>query len=114
MMSPGKDYAPCPHCAANNITYRQVCWRCGYALPFTMGMDGKPLPSRNVPAQTVPRQEIERLLNEAQTLDVAAEKRRVEEGEALTERESFPTPDATTKMRVWLWLQRRKEHPSGA
>lgn len=112
-MSPDKDYAPCPHCAANNITYRQVCWRCGHSLPFSVTLDTRYRSGRDYVARTISRSEIERLLNEAQTLDVEGEKRR-KEAEDLDIVSAEPTPDTASRLRVWLWLQRRKEHPSGA
>lgn len=110
-MSPGNDYAPCPHCAANNITHRRVCWRCGFTLPYTIGIDGQPRANHEA-ARPVSRAEIERLLDQAQTLDLETPKKRAEAQEEMSE--MARVADTPLKIRAWFWLRRRKERQSGA
>lgn len=106
-MSPGKDYAPCPHCAAQNITHRQVCWRCGSVLPYTVGLDGRPRANVEAWSRSVSKAEIEHLLDQAQTLDVEGEKRKTEAEEAAPQSGAFAP-------RLWRWLRRRQEGSSNA
>jgi len=115
-MNPGQDYDQCPHCAANNVTYRHVCWRCGYALPYTIGLDGKPRVNSAYLASSVSRSEIERLLNQAQTLDIQEEKRRHEaaEAEAKAVPAAVEKQDTLTRLRALLGLRSRKERHSEA
>jgi hypothetical protein len=114
-MTPGQDYAPCPHCAANNVTYRQVCWRCGYALPYTIGLDGRPRVNAAYTAHTVSRTEIESLLNQAQTLDVQEERRRQEAADAVASASAeAPRPNALARLRALFGSGSRKERHSGA
>ena len=109
-MSPGKDYSPCPHCAAQNITHRQVCWRCGSTLPYTIGLDGQPRANVDAWARSVSKAEIERLLDQAQTLDIEGEKKRKEAEEAAVQQHET----ASFKPRLWRWLRRRQEGSSNA
>ena len=108
MMSPGKDYAPCPHCAANNITHRQICWRCGHTLPYTIGLDGQPRSNNAADPRSVSKSEIEKLLAQAQTCDIQADKRREAET-AEQERRAEQAKDGG-----WLWLRKRIARRSGA
>jgi hypothetical protein len=109
-MSPGKDYAPCTHCNANNITHRRVCWRCGATLPYTIGLDGKPRSNSDWSQNRTNRAEIERLLDQAQTLDIEQEKRLHSEAEAAA---SAPAPQGF-RPRIWRWLRRGDEGTSKA
>lgn len=111
-MTPGKDYAACPHCAANNVTYRQVCWRCGYILPYTIGLDGTPRFNTDASTMEAGRAEISRLLDEAQTLDLeAARQRREDDSLSLSE---LADTDLASRLKLWMGIQRRRERPSGA
>lgn len=114
MMSPGKDYAPCPHCSANNITHRRECWRCGHMLPYTIGLDGKPKANSVQETGTVSRAEIERLLNQAQTFDLEEERRREAEVQRGQQAEFARPAETPLKERALQWLRRRAERPSGA
>jgi hypothetical protein len=106
-MSPGKDYAPCPHCSANNITHRRVCWRCGYTLPYTVGLDGKSH------INAVSKAEIERLLDQAEVLDVVGQQKRMEAAGAHAAMR-LQVEEMPLKMRALHWLRRRIERHSGA
>lgn len=111
-MSPGKDYSPCPHCAAQNITHRHVCWRCGSTLPYTIGLDGQPHANVEAWSRSVSKAEIDRLLDQAQTVDLEGERKRREASEAAekqSERQS-----QSFKPRLWRWLRRRQEGSSNA
>ncbi|MCS6777621.1 MAG: hypothetical protein RMJ43_10510 [Chloroherpetonaceae bacterium] len=107
-MSPGKDYAPCPHCAAQNITHRHVCWRCGSVLPYTIGLDGQPHANVEAWSRTVSKAEIERLLDQAQTFDLEEERRRQEA------KEPFERLRHAFRPRLWRWLRRGAERSSSA
>lgn len=111
-MSPGKDYAPCTHCSANNITHRRVCWRCGATLPYTIGLDGKPRANHDWSQQRTNRAEIERLLDQAQTLDLEQEKRQ-QQLQEQQERTVEPAHHAF-RSRIWRWLKRGGEETSEA
>jgi len=69
-MCPETDYAPCPDCAADNVTYRSTCWRCGATLPYSLGLDG--CMHRNIPS---PRKKppVEILLDTAKNLALERE-----------------------------------------
>ncbi len=105
-MSPGKDYAPCTHCGANNITHRRACWRCGATLPYTIGLDGKPRANSDWSQTRVNRAEIDRLLDQAQTLDIEQETRLQNEEAAIQAAEQKPSPFRSS---IWRWL--RKAEP---
>jgi hypothetical protein len=66
-MSPESNYAPCPECAADNVVYRSTCWRCGAALPYSLGLDGR---MHHNPSSRAPRekQPVEKLLDTARNL----------------------------------------------
>ena len=101
-MSPGKDYTPCTHCGANNITHRSSCWRCGATMPYTIGLDGKPRANSDWSQTRTNRAEIERLLDQAQTLDIEQETRQSEE--AIS---SAPARASTPfRSSIWRWLRK--------
>ncbi len=114
-MIPGQHYAPCPNCKTDNVTFRSNCWRCGYALPYILGMDGQPRANPAAHAQTTSRADIERLLDQAVTLNVAQEKRQHAEAlqEAAREEESQQTAEAA-KQRPWRRWRIQRERRSGA
>ncbi len=107
MMSPGKDYSPCPHCTANNITHRTTCWRCGHSLPYTVSMDGHAHANPDSSARVVSSAELEYLLNQAVTIDVDSARRKkitLEKSEADA---------AKGRLNAFGWLRKRLEKPSG-
>lgn len=108
MMSPGKDYSPCPHCAANNITHRTVCWRCGYALPYAVGTDGQSHANNDQTTRVVSSSELEYLLNQAVTIDVDGAKRK------QADDMKADTDAAKNRLKAFGWLRKRLEKPSGA
>jgi hypothetical protein len=110
-MSPGNDYAPCPHCAANNISHRRVCWRCGFTLPYTVGIDGQRRANLESP-RPVSQAEIARMLDQAQTFDLETSMKRAEAQEEMSEKARIT--ETPLKIRAWFWLRRRKERQSGA
>lgn len=109
MMTPGKDYSPCPHCEANNITHRNMCWRCGYSLPYTGGSDGQTRASADPAARVVSSSELEYLLNQAVTIDVEGARRKQSEEEKNELAEA-----AKGRLNAFGWLRKRMEKPSGA
>lgn len=72
-MYPGDSYAPCPECSADNVVYRDICWRCGATLPFSLGLDGLMHCNPVMHAVVVSRPEAERLLDAARSLAIDAE-----------------------------------------
>ena len=108
MMSPGKDYSPCPHCTANNITHRNICWRCGHTLPYTVGIDGRAYANSEPNAQPMSSADIEHLLNQAVTIDVAGAKRK------QSETEKSESEANKKRLNAFAWLKRRIERQSGA
>ena len=113
-MTPGQDYAPCPHCNANNVTYRHVCWRCGYALPYIIGMDGKPRLNPEAAGNAVSQRELEKLLNQAETLDFVGAKRQHQEEAAAEADQAQKLANSRSLSRVLIWLRLRKERQSEA
>lgn len=109
MMTPGKDYSPCPHCSANNITHRSACWRCGYSLPYTMSNDGQVQPGFDPAARVVSPAELEYLLNQAVTIDVDGARRKQSEEDRAEMQEA-----AKGRLNAFGWLRKRLEKPSGA
>ena len=108
MMSPGKDYSPCSHCTANNITHRTTCWRCGHALPYTVNFDGHSHANADHAARVVSSAELEYLLNQAVTIDVDGAKRK------QTADEKAGSEAAKNRLNAFGWLRKRLEKPSGA
>ena len=109
MMTPGKDYSPCPHCSANNITHRNMCWRCGYALPYTVTSEGQAQSNTDSAARVVSSSELEYLLNQAVTIDVEGARNRQSEEEKAELLEA-----AKGRLNAFGWLRKRLEKPSGA
>ena len=67
-MNVGSDYLPCPDCSAVNITCRQVCWKCGNVLPYTVMANGQARVHASADQPEVSEDEISRLLDQAVTL----------------------------------------------
>lgn len=108
-MTPGKDYASCPHCAADNVTYRKICWRCGMLLPYTQGLDG--VVRRNT--ESISRLDIAHVLSKAETLDLEAVRHTAAATpERLSGHDPLLGPNGGLRGASLLWLPRRGE--SGA
>ena len=104
-MVQGLDYEPCPHCSANNITFRQICWRCGYDLPYMMGLDGQRRLRSDVMVFQEKRVNVQELLEQAQVVDFVEERKRHDESVAAIATEEANRVKADAKSRFFAWLR---------
>lgn len=97
--------APCPHCRAENMAHRRICWRCKRTLPTSFALDAELRHARtrlSAPAEPVrpSRADIDAALEQAIIIGQPPEQE---------EEEPFPEGEGNVGKRL-LWLLGKRTH----